>query len=927
MNDSDEAAPDWDVVKEILADALERSPETRSAFLDAACGENAALRAEVVSLLGEGDAAAEPAGGFLNRPATAIFDVPSPEVGSSVGGYRLRSVIGEGGMGRVFEAEQERPHRTVALKVLRPGFLSPDSEKRFQWEIEALGRLSHAGIASVIEAGVEATEAGHAISWFAMEKVDGKPFLAAADSAGLDRRARLILFLRVADAIAHAHQRGVIHRDLKPDNILVDADGRPHVLDFGIARAADPMASAVTTAGEIVGTLAYMSPEQVLGEPDKVDAQSDVYALGVLLYRLLTGEAPLQLDGLSLPNVALTLSRDDPRPAGELDRTLRGDLETILQTALAREPSRRYPTVDAFAADIKRSMDDEPIAARPPTALYQLSKFTRRHKGLVAGLSLAFLASIGAAVGTGIGLVKANTARDLARAETTRADRARDTANIERDRAQDANVFLGRVLASASPEVDGRDVQVVDLLDAAMAELLADAELDIVVRAGLFKTLGETYRSLGFQAKARVALERAIEGFHAETPHGLEASAAHGALAEVTIDLGDIKAADLSMAYVDRGLEEAIAPPDWLRMRPLELRAARALRLGDTDEQMANSKAVFEAWRELLGEGHNTVEIARTNYSNALNRAGQNVEADELLVAGIAAVRRELGDRNVRVLTMLANRALIATTLGEWGRADEITQELLPTAIEVWGPAHPKTIALRSTRASVVRQLGDLESARDIYEENAERASEAYGREHAESILARHNVANVSIYLEDHARAETIATENLEILLADEESADPFLVLQTRMALANALNGLGRFADALPAATSVVEQLSSLAGESHPQTLISRNTVVTTLMKLERFDESIELGARNLVLAEESQPGNRLNMFPFRSNLGRALAAAGRFEQALEELHAVEEFLRGDPSVSAKETLRIRELLTESYEAWGKPAEAERWRD
>ena len=891
--------PDWNVVKEIVADALERAPDTRSAFLDEACDGDAALRSEVESLIGDDTKTSTGTSGFLETPAAALFNVPSPEPGTTIGGYRLISVIGEGGMGRVFEAEQSSPQRTVALKILRPGFLSADAERRFHYEIEALGRLSHPAIASVLEAGVEETDGGHVLSWFAMERVEGKPLLHAAEDLELGRRDRLFLFLRITDAIAHAHQRGIIHRDLKPDNILVDDERRPHVLDFGIARAADPMASAVTTAGEIVGTLSYMSPEQVLGEPEKVDAQSDVYALGVLLYRLLTGEPPLQLDGLSLPKVALALSREDPRPAGEIDATLRGDLETILQTALARDPDRRYPTVDAFAADIKRSLNDEPIAARPPTALYQLSKFARRNRGLVVGLSLAFLCAIGAAIGTTFGLVRANDARAVA--------------EIERDRARDANKFMKRVFSSARPDIDGRDTRVIDLLDTAMAEMEADEDLDLAVRAGLYLTLGDTYRNLGEQVAARSALERAVTGFHSVEPYGLGAIEAHAALCDVLYDLGEVELAEESRAYVDRGFELADDPPAWLRMRPLELAIARALRVGDTDAYLETSREALDAWVLEEGAAGDSALVARTTHSNALMRAGEYEAAKTLLEEGIEAASDVYGETHPRVLTQRANLATVATDLGDWEGADDITAEILPLAEEVWGPSHPKTFAVRLARASVLQHQGDLDGARVLWEQNATLAEETYGVEHDSTVLARHNAAVGAMYLEDHARAEELTRENLAILEArPEATSDPIMVLQTRMALANALDLQGRLDEALPLARASLAQLEELAGEGHPQTLISRNSLLSILIKLGLGDEAVDVAEHNLALAEESQPGHRNNMFPFRSNLGRALAVRGDFEAALEALRAVETFLESDPNTAERETDRIEELLSQT---------------
>ncbi|MEM9381314.1 MAG: serine/threonine-protein kinase [Planctomycetota bacterium] len=900
----------WERVKEIVADALEREPAARRAYVDTACGGDAALRAEVDSLLDDTDTSDR----FLETPATALFEVPAPEPGARLGRYTLRSVIGEGGMGRVYEATQERPHRTVALKVLRPGFLAPDAERRFQWEVEALGRLNHPAIAQVHDAGVEAEDGGHALSWFAMERVDGRPLLQGADALGLDRRARLELFLRVSEGVAHAHQRGVIHRDLKPDNILVDDEGAPHLLDFGIARAADPLASSVTTAGEIVGTLAYMSPEQVLGEPERVDARTDVYALGVLLYRLLTGVAPLELDGLSLPKAALRLSQEDPRPAGDVDRSLRGDLETVLQTALARDAERRYPTVDALAADVRRILADEPIAARPPSTWYQVSKFARRNRALVGTAGLAVLALVGAVIGTSIGFV--------------RAESARERAVVDRDRAREANRFLEQVLASASPDALGADVRVVDLLESAGSELGQGDGFDPAVRAGLHLTLGETYRRLGLPEEAKEQLVLAIGIFHACDGEFAETTLeAYGALGEVAATLGDVDLTREALEQVRTGLSRTADPPLWLRMRPLELEAAVADASGDLPAAVERSRAVFEAWREHFPEGDDRVETARTNLSTALLADGRGAEADELLARGIEVLSATLGEEHSKILTMRTNRALALAERGERERALAMFGELEPAALREWGPLHPKTLALRNNRATVLQDLGRIEEAASVFEEQVELHLGLYGERHAETIVARNNLSVALMRLESYERAAEVLRANLGALDGPIGEADPVRVVRTEMNYAAALSGLQRKDEALVVSRSVLERLGALVGPEHVQSLISRNNHAVLQMEVGRTSEAVATARENLDLAREHHPDLPYIEFPFRMNLGRTLASDGRFEDAEAELLAVERHLTADPNTTPDQAARIREVLAETYAAWGRPDEAARWSD
>ncbi len=923
----DRPDPEWSRVKAIFGDALDLPPGERRSFLEEACKGEPALRAEVESLLVE---ATQDQGGFLSQPAAAQAFVPAPEVGATIGGYQLRSIIGEGGMGRVFEATQEHPHRTVALKVLRPGLLSSEAERRFHWEVEALGRLSHAGIAAVHDAGVEVDQGGQAVSWFAMEKVEGEPFLKAADEQGLDREGRLRLFLRVADAVAHAHQRGVIHRDLKPDNILVDTSAQPHVLDFGIARAVDPVATAVTTEGEIIGTIAYMSPEQVLGEPTAIDARSDVYALGVLLFRLLTGRPPLELSGLSLPKVALRLSEEDAAPASRFDRSLRGDLETVLAKALERDVQRRYTSVEAFASDVRRVLDSEPISARPPTVIYQARKFAQRNRGLVIGLTLALAALVAAVIGTSVGLV--------------RSQRSERAAVLERDRTRDANRFLRRVLESANPEIDGSGVRVIDLLRQGSLELgvteqvragdasalvrpKALARLDPSVVAGLHQTIGTTYLRLGSLDYARAHLTEAHRSFvesDGDASDGAISTAA--SLAEVALAAGAAEEAEGHRSAVQRAVDERgpDAPP-WAQMRPLELHVLFADAAGRIDEKLVSTRRVFEGWLGFSAPGEDNVEVARSRLANALVHDGQLREADELLQEGIRVMRALEGDAHPRLLTQRLTRAQIANTQGEWARALAIIEELMPQALFRWGPDHADTLVIQSSYATALRGVERTAEAIEVMEDVLATSLRVFGDDHQNTFVARNNLSVELMYAKRYGRAEEILRQSLASFDGERGAQDPVGVLQCKMSLAAALDHLERYGEALGMFESAIGQLEELAGAAHPQTLITKNNLAMLLVKMGRAEEAVAISRAVLAAGEEHQPDSRTNVFPFRSNFARALQAHGDFALAEVELLAVQRQLSEDEAAMPRETSRVRELLHELYTAWGKPEQAAQW--
>ena len=307
----------------------------------------------------------------------------------------IDKVLGVGGMGAVYRATQDKPQRQVALKLIRAGVLSAKSIRRFDLEAEILGRLHHPNIAQIHEAGID-QESGS--PYFAMEYVDGQEMGDYVEAHNLSVRARLELFVKLCDAIEHAHAKGIIHRDLKPANVLVDKNGEPKVLDFGVARATDsntPGVTMQTNVGQLIGTLYYMSPEQAVGDTLHLDTRSDVYALGVVLYEILSGTIPYDLKDKALHDAVRIIQDANPTKLSRHDHTLRGDIEVIVGKALDKEKGRRYQSVASMSADIRRYLDNQPISARPPSMVYKTSKFVRRNTGLtVAAMCILIVFSI-----------------------------------------------------------------------------------------------------------------------------------------------------------------------------------------------------------------------------------------------------------------------------------------------------------------------------------------------------------------------------------------------------------------------------------------------------------------------------------------------------------------------------------------------------
>ena len=471
--------------------------------------------------------------------ASTVSSAPAaPEVAlpKTMARYRVVRLIGEGGMGAVYEAEQEHPRRTVALKVIKTGTASPALLRRFEQEAEALGRLQHPGIAQIYEAGTADTGFGPQ-PYFAMEFIRGLSLKDYAEGHHLGARERLEIMEGVCEAVHHAHQRGLIHRDLKPGNILVDQTGQPKILDFGVARVTDRDAQATsqTDVGQLIGTLAYMSPEQVLADPLELDTRSDVYALGVILYELLAGKLPYNI-GNKLHEALHAIREEDPARLSSVNHSYRGDIETIVAKALEKDKTRRYGSAAELAADIRRYLADEPVEARPASLSYQLQKFARRHKAVAWGAAAVFVVLIGGIVVSASQAARARRAeaialeqRDKTRSERDRAVSAERSATAARDRAVQEKKRADTQAATAAAVSEflqkdlfeqassgGRagvsfDQSLRGALDRAAARIRGKYDKDPLVEAGVREAIAQAYIGLLASKDAVPHLERASE--------------------------------------------------------------------------------------------------------------------------------------------------------------------------------------------------------------------------------------------------------------------------------------------------------------------------------------------------------------------------------------------------------------------------------
>jgi serine/threonine protein kinase/Tfp pilus assembly protein PilF len=657
-----------------------------------------------------------------SAPPTKTLQTPAAEPGQGslfAGKYLIVKEIGQGGMGIVYEAEQQNPKRPVALKVIRGGkFVDESRVRMFQREAQTLARLKHPNIADIYESGC--TQDGR--HFFAMELVRGETLSEHLRKTGEGERltaeqisARLGLFRKIADAVSYAHQRGVIHRDLKPSNILVlhsgpasglDSRAMPEVkiLDFGLARITDTdvaMSTFVTEAGQIYGTYPYMSPEQIRGNPDEIDMRTDVYSLAVILYEMLTGRLPYDIRQTTLHEVARIITEEPPKPLAKTWAGLRkpdSDIQTIISKALEKEPGRRYQSAAALSEDIERYLQNQPILARPPSAAYQLRKMVARHKigfGFAAGLVVLL-----AAFAVTMTILSARIAKERTRAEG------------EAVKAGAINAFLLETLGSANPiEGDNKDVTILEALKSATEKIDKAFAGQPIIEGDVQQIIGVTYLRLGHYEEAETLLRSALrileETLGRNHPDLVPALNSLGVLRQERGDYAEAESLQ-SRALAIQRKKYGDENPDVLS---IQSNLALLLQdMGKNDEAANLMRQNLAADRKIWGSGHLNVGIDLNNLGNLLLKSGKYDESEPLLREAAAIFKKE---NHPALFVIMANLGDLISKNGDAMAAESILTEAVAMGLKNMGDQNQDVAKARGKYGACLIQMKKYDRAEE----------------------------------------------------------------------------------------------------------------------------------------------------------------------------------------------------------------------
>jgi tetratricopeptide (TPR) repeat protein len=964
----------FNFVKKLLIELEDVPQEERQAYLERACGGDEALKAEVESLLHEGPATIMLTGGLGARIGNVLSSSIQgfPIALEQIGPYRLIEILGEGGMGVVYRAEQTAPiRREVALKLIRFGMDSGRIVSRFESERQTLAMMEHPNIARVFDAGT--TPDGR--PYFVMELVRGEPvtdFCARERTPLLDR---LRLFLQICDGVRHAHQKGVIHRDIKPSNVLVTRSGDgvvPKIIDFGIAKAvADNAIPGSTMEGQVVGTPEYMSPEQAGVVDTGVDARTDVYSLGVLLYEMVSGKRPYDLKSRTPADIDRAL-RTPPKPPTAIGasggwfgipsgRHAR-DIDAVALMAIERNPEDRYDSIEQLADDVRRAIEHRPVRARTQTWTYRGRRFVRRN-ALAVATGAAFAALVASSA------VAVVLQRNQALASEAQAVAEARRAHAEATKATEVSRFLVELFRESDPaRTRGANVTARELLERGATRIRTELSGQDEVRATVMDTIGVVYRLLGLYQESEALLTEALD-IRRRTlgPRHADVAATLDNLGQVARERNQYETSASQHREALAMRRELLGPRDPQLAQSLNNLALTLREWGKYDEAEPLAREALEIRLANYGPDHPEVLTSMNNLADLVWSRGNQAEAEKLHRAVLAARRRVLPAGHPRIGNSLHNVAQLVAHSGRLAEAEPLFREALEINRKAYGLNHPDTSTVLNSLGNLMHDLGRLEEAEPFYREALGIDQRLHGDKHMDVAIDMNNLASL---LEDTGRLTEAGRMFEQSLAIRREVMGP-----NHPSLATLLNNLGRLrfaerrlADAERALTQAVE-IRRAAGSTN----IARHaTTLTWLGRVRqragdlpgaerRFTEALELArrvapnggpetamtlislgrllvrkgqsARAEPLLAEARDWRRQSLPAGHRGTGEAELALGECLLALSRFPDAEPLLLAGlqttpvPLRSAHFNRRAAlELLVTLYERWGKPEEARKYR-
>ncbi|HEX6308243.1 MAG TPA: serine/threonine-protein kinase [Longimicrobiales bacterium] len=913
----------WTRLQEIFHAAVALPEAARPAFLDGACRGEPALRADVEKML-RADALADAAldgvrVGIAELAAEALDEADGSGAddsweGRTLGPYRVLRKVGQGGMGAVYEAEREDVHKRVALKVVRGALGAPDLVRRFLVERRVLARLAHPAIAGLLDAGMLDDDT----PWLAMELVEGAPITRYCEQHEVDVATRLRLFLQVCEAVDYAHAHLIVHRDIKPSNVLVDEGGRVRLLDFGIAKLLgqdDDAAGEATRTGLRVLSPEYAAPEQFTGAP--ITTATDVHALGVLLFELLTGERPYAAAGGSAMAAAqAVVETEPPRPSSvagrsagrekRADRRLAGDLDAICLKALAKDPARRYRSARQLGDDIVRHLEGVPVEARLPTLGYSVGRFVRRNAALVGAAALVTLA-----LATGLGAALWQSAQ----AQAAQAE------------SEEVTAFVVGLFEASDPEATlGQEVPVRTLLEQGsgrVEELAAEPR----IQARMLSVMARAYRGLGDPHRARELAERAIALRSSLVGReDAEVAASVATLAQTLDDLGDEDGAIEKHREALEILRGQLGPAHE-RTTYTALRLSRLLALeGQWEEAQKLAAEALRLRRAARPPDPEAEAEALRTLATVRWWGPQDLDGAEALYREALTIQERLfGPDDPRVESGLVPLGGLLAQQRKFEEAESVARRALELRTRIYGPDHPSVAYQLSNVAYVLSNAGRHEEAATLYREVVERYRAVFPGDHPRLATA---LTGIAITFGRRGMVDSTLTymEPAAAMIARLNGPDHPETALAHHNLGMSYLRLGRHEPAARELELAYETRSRLHGASSPGALRSGAAYASALAELGRYADAERLVTTILAHQREQHPEGHPDVAVSLQHLGEILERQGRVEEATPLL---EEALAWWRSAANPDTLRRRsvaDLLVRVHEAAGRPERARRIR-